>query len=139
MAPGRPRLDLLSQRAKAVALLAWTVGRLLSGLRGGAGLGVCVRLSLIAAGGPPGQRKRGWVRRQRVDRDPGPGSTWARVEFPKFAESGLAEAGLPGGYLTVQAPVFILNGSPLYLVLCNDCISGYFCHSRMPGIVHHAR
>lgn len=48
-------------------------------------------------------------------------------EVPGCAESspspmsgGLTEAGLPGGHLTVLAPVFILNGSTFYLVLCNE-------------------
>lgn len=59
-APGRPRPGLSSQWEKAVILLAWTVGwPLLSGLLGGGGLGVCVRLLLILQGGSPGKLKGG--------------------------------------------------------------------------------
>lgn len=65
---------------------------------------MCV--SLIAPGGSPGQRKRGPDPTSAGRRRLWLTNTWVRGEFPKYDEWGVAEAGLPGGHLTVLAPVF---------------------------------
>ena len=71
---GATPMGLRSQRAKAVVLLAWTVGQpLLSGLWGGGGFGsVCAFLPDIAARRSPGRQKGAG----------GPASAWRRRSWP---------------------------------------------------------
>lgn len=84
---GATPLELRSQPAKAVVLLAWTVGQpVLSGLWGGGGFGsVCAFLPNIAAQRSPGRQKGAGVRRLRGGGDRGQPSAWARAEFPRSA------------------------------------------------------
>lgn len=84
LAPGRLGRALPSQRAKAVILLAWTVGLpLLSGLWGGGGPGVFVRLFPMQREDPLDNEKGARVWRLRLGGLCGQRSAWARAEFPK--------------------------------------------------------
>lgn len=115
---GRPRPGLSSQWEKAVILLAWTVGRpLLSGLWGGGGLGVCVRLLPILQGGIPWKTEKGRGSDVCGEVSSLANEVLGRAQSsPSWRSPVLSAAGrfgLPGGDLNGLVPVCIQNGSTL--------------------------